>query len=92
MVVNRTEQLVSDLRYLQLAGLTTDQLRSLHHWSDRPDAAKRVSFASAIDYFSKGQELKSNNSLFADRLRFIADAHRRGLAAPVEQALEKILV
>jgi hypothetical protein len=87
--MNRTEQLVADLDYLEAAGLTTDQLRSLHHWSDRPDAAKRVSFLVARNYFAKNQELKSNNLAFANRLRLIVDLHQRGLAQFVELALSK---
>lgn len=87
--MNRTEQLVADLQYLKAAGLTTDQLYSLHHWSDRPEAAKRVTFTTALNYFKKDQELKANNAAFANRLRFIADCHQRGLAGLIEQALAK---
>ena len=87
--MNRTEQLVADLEYLEAAGLTTDQLRSLHHWSERPEAAQRVTFTSARNYFKKNQPLKDNNVVFSDRLRFIADLHKRGLAGLVEQSLAR---
>lgn len=87
--MKRTDQLLADLEYLKTAGMTIDQLRSLHHWSDRPDASKHVTFSSARDYFSQGQEMRSNNAAFADRLRHVADLHQRGLAGLVETALQK---
>ena len=87
--MNRTEQLVADLEYLQAAGLTTDQLRSLHHWSNRPEAAKRVTFSTALNYFEKNQDMKSNNAVIADRIRFLVDRHQRGLAGLVEEALRR---
>ena len=84
--MNRVEQLVADLEYLEAAGLTVNQLRTLHHWSDRPEAAQRVTFSSARNYFKKGQELGTNNAAFSDRLRFIAELHQQGLAGLVKQA------
>jgi len=85
--MNQTEQLVADLNYLQAAGMTVEQLRSLHHWADRPEAASRVTFESAVNYFSKGQGLKANNAAFAARLRFIVEAHRQSLSAIISNAL-----
>jgi hypothetical protein len=85
--MNRTEQLVLDLKYLEGAGLSVDQLRSLHHWADRPDAARRVTFSTATRYFEKGQELQTNNSLFADRVRFVTSQHQKRFSDLVEEAL-----
>ena len=73
--MTKTEQLLADLDYLENAGLTEDQLRSLHHWSNRPEAAARVTFASARDYFGHGRDMKTNNSSFADRLRLVVTQH-----------------
>ena len=85
--MNRALQLIADLEYLERSGLTTEQLRSLHHWSGRPEAATRVTFAAAREYFAQGRDLKANNAAFADRLRLIADLHQRGIATLVERAL-----
>jgi hypothetical protein len=87
--MNKAKQLLADLDYLEKAGLTTEQLRSLHHWSDRRDRAERVSFAIARKYFAKEMTLKKNNVAFADRLRLVADLHQRSFAALVELALAK---
>lgn len=86
--MNQTEQLVADLKYLQAVGVTVAQLRSLHHWADRPEAASRVTFESAVNYFSKGQGMKANNAAFAARLRFIVEAHRQSLSAIISNALQ----
>lgn len=87
--MKRTDQLLADLDYLEKVGMTVEQLRSLHHWSERSEANERVTFSSARDYFSYGHAMKSNNAAFADRLRLVADLHRRGLAGLVESALQK---
>ena len=87
--MKRTDQLLADLDYLEMTGLTLAQLRSLHHWSDRPEASERVTFSSVRGYFSQGQEMRSNNAAFADRLRTVAELHRSGLAGLVETALLK---
>jgi hypothetical protein len=85
--MHKTKQLLDDLQYLEAAGLTTQQLRSLHHWSNRPEAAARVSFATARSYFAREQNMQANNAAFADRIRLVADLHQRGFIALVEQAL-----
>ncbi len=90
--MNRTEQLLADIDYLEKIGMTVDQLRSLHHWSVRPEASKRVTFSSVRDYFSPGQEMKSNNAAFADRLHLVADLHQRGIAGLVESAIQRHLL
>ncbi|MGQ3083939.1 MAG: hypothetical protein ACT6SF_13285 [Hydrogenophaga sp.] len=87
--MKQTDQLLADLDYLEMAGLTLAQLRSLHHWSDRPEASERVTFSSVRDYFSCGRGMRQNNAAFADRLRTVADLHRRGLAGLVEIARHK---
>lgn len=86
--MNQTEQLVADLNYLQAVGLTVAQLRTLHHWTDRPEAESRVTFESAVSYFSKGQDMKANNAAFATRLRFIVETHRQSLSVIVGNALQ----
>lgn len=88
--MKQTEQLRADLDYLEKVGMTVEQLRSLHHWSDRPEASKRVTFSSARDYFAQGQEMRSNNAAFAERVRLVADLHQRGLAGLVDIALRKL--
>ena len=80
--MDRTEQLLADIDYLEKIGMTVDQPRSLHHWSVRPEASKR-------DYFSPGQEMKANNAAFADQLRLVADLHQRGIAGLVEVAIQR---
>lgn len=85
--MNRTEQLVQDVKYLEAEGLSVAQLRSLHHWAERPDAAKRVTFSTATRYFGKGQELQATNSLFADRVRFVTSQHQKRFSDLVEEAL-----
>ena len=87
--MNKTSQLLADLDYLEQSGLTVEQLRTLHHWSGRPEAEARVTFASARDYVAQGRDMKTNNTAFADRLRFVAQQHQlqHQLAALVEQAL-----
>ena len=87
--MNTAQQLCADLEYLQRAGLTTEQLRSLHHWSDRPEAAARVTFATARNYFAKEQDMQANNAAFGARLRLVVDLHQRGFAALVEHALAR---
>jgi hypothetical protein len=86
--MNRTDQLLADLDYLEAAGMTVDQLRSLHHWSEE-ETRERVTFSSARDYFSHGHAMRSNNAAFAERLRFVADLHQRGLAGLVDAALQR---
>lgn len=87
--MKRTDQLLADLDYLEMSGLTLAQLRSLHHWSDRPEASERVTFSSVRDYFSCGRGMRSNNAAFADRLHTVADLHRRGMAGLVDAALHR---
>ncbi len=87
--MNDVQRLCSDLDYLESAGLTLEQLRSLHHWSTRPEAAERVSFAIARNYFAKELPMKANNEAFAARLRLVVELHRGGFDALVKHALSK---
>ena len=73
--MSKNKQLLDDLNYLESAGLTVDQLRSLHHWAERPGSEERVTFNSARDYFARGHEMGKNNSVFAERLHFVVEAH-----------------
>lgn len=88
--MSKNSQLLVDLSYLESAGMTVDQLRSLHHWAGRPGSEERVTFNSARNYFSREHEMGANNSLFAARLHFVADAHKRDIAALVEMAVRSI--
>lgn len=87
--MKRTDQLLADLDYLEMSGLTLAQLRSLHHWSDRPEASVRVTFSSVRDYFSCERGMKSHNAAFSDRLHTVADMHRRGMEGLVDAALHR---
>lgn len=85
--MSKTMQLLEDLDYLQTAGMTEDHLRSLHHWAGRTGAEERVTFKSAREYFGQGREMRANNAAFAERLHFVADAHKRDMSTLVELAL-----
>jgi hypothetical protein len=82
------QELTRALDYLEAAGMTVQELRSLHHWSGLP-SEKRVTFASTRRYFIKGQALLANNSKFADRLMFVAEGLRPSIAKLVSDALKK---
>lgn len=86
----KSTQLLDDLAYLESVGMTLDQLRSLHHWAGRPGSEERVTFKSARDYFSRGHEMGTNNSLFAERLHLVAEAHKHDLSALVEMAVRAV--
>ena len=43
----------------------------------------------ARKYFEKNQDMMSNNAAFAERIRFLADRHQRGIAGLVEDTLRK---
>ena len=88
--MSKAKQLLEDIEYLEGAGLTTAQLRRLHHWGGDPERETRVTFASTRSYFSKDQAMLDNNAAFADRVRLVAELHRQGLPALVELALKQI--
>jgi hypothetical protein len=68
------EQLIEDAGYLKAAGMSQEQLASLHHFSlkDRVET-----FNSTLGYFSQNRNLGLNNTNYANRLRFVAGEHRR---------------
>jgi len=79
------KQIVAAARYLQSTGMSTEQLRSVHHSN-----AGRETFASTFRYFGVKKELRPINIAYANRLIHIASEHRRGsgtLAQPIEQSL-----
>ena len=85
-LMSKNTQLLEDVAYLESIGMTLDQLRSLHHWAGRPGSEERVTFNSARDYFGREHEMGVNNSLFADRLNFVAKAQKQAAveACPVD--------
>ena len=85
--MNKQDQLLTDLDYLEQSGMTVDQLRSLHHWSERPESERRVTFAAVRDYFGRGRDMRSNNADFAERLHLVAQLRRGGIADMVSVAL-----
>lgn len=79
-------QLLEDLNYLEQAGMTVEQLRSLHHWAGT-STEKKVSYATVRDYFSHGRDMRENNTIFAERLHLVAQTHKGGMPALIEIAL-----
>lgn len=84
--MSKAAQLLEDLAYLERAGMTVEQLRSIHHWAGT-QTETRVTYASVRDYFGHERDMRDNNSAFADRLHLVAELQRRGIAAMVEVAL-----
>ncbi len=81
------EQLVAAARYLEAQGMSVQQLRALHHPQKQPET-----FASTYGYFGKYDELGAKNRLYAERLIFVSDEHRKGsggIASLVHSALIK---
>lgn len=84
-----SERIVTSLRYLESAGMSVDQLSQLHHFSLR---GRTVSFSRGFRYFGVNKELRENNIRYAERLAFVANAHKLGegpLNALVRQALAR---
>ena len=83
------EQLVEEVRYLQSAGMSQQQLSALHHFSLK---GRRVTFRRLESYFSTNRDLRQTNYNFAERLRFVAHEHRHGrkeFSVLVGEALRK---
>jgi hypothetical protein len=81
------EELVAAARYLEANGMSNEQLRSIHHSKRRKE-----SFASTYRYFGVNKELKFNNMLYAQRLKYVANGHRQGnqsIAVLVRKAIEQ---
>jgi len=88
--MSKNEQLLDDLAYLESVGMTVDQLRLLHHWAGRPGSEERITFASTRDYFARGHEMGLNNSLFAERVHFVAEAHKSDISKLVDLAVRML--
>jgi len=88
--MSKNSQLLDDLLYLESAGMTLHQLRLLHHWAGRPKAEEQVTFKSVRRYFSREYDMGLNNSLFAERLHFIAETHKLGFTALVDMAIHAL--
>ena len=89
-MTHRSDQVVNAARYLQTAGMSTDELTALHHFSL---SGKRVTFGSIPRYFAGSKELQDNNAAFAERICYVASEHRvkpeKTFAALVRTALAK---
>ncbi len=73
--------LAADLRKLQSAGVTVDQLSRLHHFSAR---GRKVGYGD-ITYFQGKTELRDNNLLYAKRCRIVVKGLESG------QGLEELI-
>jgi hypothetical protein len=81
------ERLVAAAKYLEANGMSAAQLRAVHHSQRRLET-----FASTYRYFGENKELRHNNLLYAERLIYIAEEHRRGrrsIASLVQEAIER---
>ena len=89
-MAHRSDQVVTAARYLQDAGMSSDELTALHHFSR---SGKKVTFASIPKYFAGSKELQDNNAAFAERICFVALEHRlkpeKSFAILVRTALAK---
>ena len=80
-------RVVEAATYLQLVGMSVQQLRAIHH-----SLRKTETFASTIRYFGENKDLGDKNSRYAQRLEFIAAEHRKkvtGFDALVSEALSR---
>ena len=83
------EQLVVDARYLKGAGMSQEQLSTLHHFSLKD---REETFKSTLKYFGKNRDLRHKNTDYANRLKFVAAEHRHsgtGFNVLIAQALKK---
>jgi hypothetical protein len=63
--------IVRAAKYLQLAGMSLNQLRRLHH-----SKARAETFKATIDYFSGITDLKEKNRLYGARLMHVEGGHK----------------
>jgi len=80
-------QTVKALQYLRDAGMSISLLNDLHH-----SEGGKITFVSAIRYFSKTTALRDANTKFSDRLTFVEREHRatgEGFDAIVARARQK---
>jgi hypothetical protein len=89
-MTHRSDQVVNAARYLHTAGMSSDELTAIHHFSR---SGKRVTFGSILNYFAGSKELQANNGAFAERICYVASEHRmkpeKTFAALVHNALAK---
>ncbi len=86
--VGTAKELLTALDKVERAGMTVQQLRSLHHWSAAL-APSRLTFASVRANFEKGQELSYSNSRFSFRLVYVADRLPVNIPTLVAEALRR---
>jgi hypothetical protein len=94
-MTDRSQQASDDATYLESAGMSEAELSALHHFSVSDRTTRfRGTFAGVRRYFTAGKQLRVKNSRFADRLAFVAGAHRSGtntsFATLVHEALTQL--
>jgi len=70
-VMNICQRLVDAANYLEIQGMSTNQLRSLHHSIRRTET-----YMSTRKYFGINKELRPINVAYANRLIHIAEQHQ----------------
>ena len=84
------KQIVKAAKYLQSAGMTSEQLSRIHHFSIK---ARTISFGQTVGYFSTDKNLRQNNLNFAKRIELVESEHRRApgnFDAMVAQAVRQV--
>ncbi len=81
-------ELLTALEKLEAAGMTVEQLRSLHHSAGTKNAAQ-VTFGSVRRYFEQGHPLRFSNQRFADRLIHAAEGLPASISTRVKDALNR---
>jgi hypothetical protein len=69
------DQLAKDASYLREKGMTQEQLSALHHFSLKN---RGITYNGLLRHFGNIQHPDPINVRFANRVRFVADAHREG--------------
>jgi hypothetical protein len=81
------ERLVAAAKYLEAQGMSAEQLQAVHHSKRRKET-----FAGTYRYFGEAKELKAKNTLYAKRLIYLEQEHRRGqrsISSLVEAAIQQ---
>lgn len=81
------EKLLNAAHYLEVQGMSVQQLRALHHSQSRLET-----FASTYKYFGTNRMLRLKNERYAERLIFVAEEWRKGngnFVSLVQRALER---
>ena len=84
------KQIVKAAEYLQNAGMTSDQLSRIHHFSAK---GRTISFGQTISYFGIDKNLRQTNLNFAKRIEFVESEHKRtagNLNSIVAQAVHRV--